>query len=194
MSSKRSKGQIRRRSTTRRHATVPLWEKLPAGIMTAAGRGWAAGAGRHAVRHAWPCKAPLLTWWSQRGGPTRPHSELGRETPQRPGYCRSIGGRAGRRQVWRGATSRPPDPSPTLSCTRRGHPPAAPHLAAGWSSPVARQAHNLKVVGSNPTPATTDIPRPGTPVPGRSLLRSPASQNCRMRARSPCSVTASVPF
>jgi hypothetical protein len=25
---------------------------------------------------------------------------------------------------------------------------------AGWSSPVARQAHNLKAVGSNPTPAT----------------------------------------
>ena len=28
-------------------------------------------------------------------------------------------------------------------------------FGAGWSSPVARQAHNLKVVGSNPTPATT---------------------------------------
>ena len=28
---------------------------------------------------------------------------------------------------------------------------------AGWSSPVARQAHNLKVVGSNPTPATTNF-------------------------------------
>ena len=28
------------------------------------------------------------------------------------------------------------------------------HVVAGWSSPVARQAHNLKVVGSNPTPAT----------------------------------------
>ena len=27
-------------------------------------------------------------------------------------------------------------------------------LSAGWSSLVARQAHNLKVVGSNPTPAT----------------------------------------
>jgi hypothetical protein len=27
-------------------------------------------------------------------------------------------------------------------------------FSAGWSSPVARQAHNLKVVGSNPTPAT----------------------------------------
>ena len=30
-------------------------------------------------------------------------------------------------------------------------------IGAGWSSPVARQAHNLKVVGSNPTPATNDI-------------------------------------
>jgi hypothetical protein len=27
-------------------------------------------------------------------------------------------------------------------------------LIAGWSSQVARQAHNLKVVGSNPTPVT----------------------------------------
>ena len=31
-------------------------------------------------------------------------------------------------------------------------------LDAGWSSPVARQAHNLKVVGSNPTPATKSTP------------------------------------
>ena len=27
-------------------------------------------------------------------------------------------------------------------------------FGAGWSSPVARQAHNLKVIGSNPIPAT----------------------------------------
>ena len=27
---------------------------------------------------------------------------------------------------------------------------------AGWSSPVARQAHNLKVTGSNPVPAPKD--------------------------------------
>ena len=27
-------------------------------------------------------------------------------------------------------------------------------LGAGWSSPVARQAHNLKVTGSNPVPAS----------------------------------------
>ena len=31
-------------------------------------------------------------------------------------------------------------------------------ISAGWSSPVARQAHNLKVVGSNPTPATKKSP------------------------------------
>jgi hypothetical protein len=29
---------------------------------------------------------------------------------------------------------------------------------AGWSSPVARQAHNLKVTGSNPVPATRKKP------------------------------------
>ena len=45
---------------------------------------------------------PASTWWSQRGGPTRLHSEPGRETPQRPGYCPPKGGRAGRRQVWPG--------------------------------------------------------------------------------------------
>src|SRR3974377_2431969 len=36
--------------------------------------------------------------------------------------------------------------------------PAYLRLGAGWSSPVARQAHNLKVVGSNPTPATNLSP------------------------------------
>ena len=30
------------------------------------------------------------------------------------------------------------------------------YLIAGWSSPVARQAHNLKVGGSNPPPATKE--------------------------------------
>ena len=33
-------------------------------------------------------------------------------------------------------------------------------LIAGWSSPVARQAHNLKVVGSNPAPATNKREKP----------------------------------
>jgi hypothetical protein len=40
-----------------------------------------------------------LAWWSWRGCPTRSHSELGRETPQRPWYCASRHGRVGRRQA-----------------------------------------------------------------------------------------------
>ena len=33
----------------------------------------------------------------------------------------------------------------------------SPILVAGWSSPVAREAHNLEVTGSNPVPATDRI-------------------------------------
>jgi hypothetical protein len=44
---------------------------------------------------------------------------------------------------------------------------AAIPTRAGWSSPVARQAHNLKVVGSNPTPATI---KAGTPERACRLL------------------------
>ena len=36
----------------------------------------------------------------------------------------------------------------------------AAKFAAGWSSPVARQAHNLKVIGSNPIPATKHMESP----------------------------------
>src|SRR3712207_1385225 len=39
------------------------------------------------------------------------------------------------------------------------HPPRPPGTPAGWSSPVARPAHNLKVAGSNPAPATKTSPR-----------------------------------
>ena len=42
-------------------------------------------------------------------------------------------------------------------------------IIAGWSSPVARQAHNLEVVGSNPTPATKFTPSTQC-VGGVSLL------------------------
>ena len=52
---------------------------------------------------------------------------------------------------------------------------------AGWSSPVARQAHNLKVVGSNPTPATSIS----------HLKRSPRRQpEGSVRALSPGSCAA----
>ena len=72
---------------------------------------------------------------------TRSHPELGRENPQRQWYCALRRGRVGRRQACQIADGAIVDPRP---------------LIAGWSSPVARQAHNLKVIGSNPIPATTD--------------------------------------
>ena len=59
------------------------------------------------------------------------HSELGRENPQRRWYFVLRHGRVGRCRALK------------LQST-----------SAGWSSLVARQAHNLKVAGSNPAPAT----------------------------------------
>ena len=71
---------------------------------------------------------------------TRSHLELGRQTHQRPWYCVSRHGRVGRRQA-----------CPAQDTTFPRH---TQRFGAGWSSPVARQAHNLKVAGSNPAPAT----------------------------------------
>ena len=102
------------------------------------------------------------TWWLWRGARTRSLPELGRENPQRPWYCVSRHGRVGRRQVFQSTrcetrrtlvrrwASNVPGPriksgDDPGTCTRTG---------AGWSSPVARQAHNLKAAGSNPVPAT----------------------------------------
>ena len=62
----------------------------------------------------------------------------------------------------------------------RGGTPQGPAGDAGWSSPVARQAHNLKAAGSNPAPATntyrqTDTHSPEANQPGASL-RSPVDR------------------
>ena len=89
-------------------------------------------------------------WWLLRDDRTRSHPELGRQTSQRPWYCVSRPGRVGRRQARQ--DRRCPSlltPSTCRRCNNTdGHD-------AGWSSPVARQAHNLKAAGSNPAPATT---------------------------------------
>ncbi len=45
-----------------------------------------------------------------------------------------------------------------------------PSLIAGWSSPVARQAHNLKAAGSNPAPATNFIHPPPAIAEGGVLF------------------------
>src|SRR3546814_2393602 len=53
---------------------------------------------------------------------------------------------------------------------------------AGWSSPVARQAHNLKVVGSNPTPATNKKP---ASLWDRGLFCSPSAWRPKRPADRP---------
>ena len=52
------------------------------------------------------------------------------------------------------ATSFPRQPTHQSSFVSGSRAPARNAFGAGWSSPVARQAHNLKVAGSNPAPAT----------------------------------------
>ena len=54
--------------------------------------------------------------------------------------------------------------------------PGGKNLGAGWSSPVARQAHNLKVTGSNPVPATNVKPA-GSRLAGFFTSNSPHTQN-----------------
>src|SRR6266550_8613633 len=51
------------------------------------------------------------------------------------------------------AGSSPVSRSPKAACRSK-------HIDAGWSSLVARRAHNPEVVGSNPTPAITEKKRP----------------------------------
>ena len=51
-------------------------------------------------------------------------------------------------------------------------------LIAGWSSPVARQAHNLKAAGSNPAPATNFSQQP----PGLPGFHPILSLSCRRSA------------
>ena len=54
---------------------------------------------------------------------------------------------------------------------------------AGWSSPVARQAHNLKAAGSNPAPATNKtLPKPPHAV---AFVYVAASAKSRIDASAP---------
>ena len=110
-----------------------------------------------------------MTWWLWRGPYTRSHPELGREMPQRPWYCASRHGRVGRRQVFQSTQQNiPPHTKHQQHNTHQITP-----TNAGWSSPVARQAHNLKVIGSNPIPATKSAePHEEIPSMGFSSLQN----------------------
>ena len=92
------------------------------------------------------------------GRTTRSHPELGREIPQRPWYCVLRRGRVGRRQAFNPRRTNTHNTThdtthgqtlSTIAMRRIQRPPRAGHagtaqyaIDAGWSSPVARQAHN----------------------------------------------------
>ena len=122
----------------------------------------------------------LPTWWLLRGGCTRSHSEHGRETPLRQWYFVLRHGRVGRCQVCQthvlqnilssqlkleGRSPRPIVVGAEITQRPGCISSVTAKVDAGWSSPVARQAHNLKVAGSNPAPATKS-------KPGRSTRRA----------------------
>ncbi len=62
---------------------------------------------------------------------------------------------------------------------------------AGWSSPVARQAHNLKVTGSNPVPATIDTGNLPTLPPAGPFAFCPSVLSPDATGRMPESVSNS---
>src|SRR3954453_18951600 len=95
------------------------------------------------------CLSPA--WWLLRSDKTRSHPELGRQTLQRRWYYVSRPGRVGRCQACQGQKIS----SSECSLLSGSRSESRFVFGAGWSSPVARQAHNLKVTGSNPVPATT---------------------------------------
>ena len=76
-----------------------------------------------------------------------------------------------------GRKRRPWGVDPAVSAFREG----AQRFIAGWSSPVARQAHNLKVIGSNPIPATKLTPlgfRGGSTTQGDAGKGQDAFRRC----------------
>src|SRR6476620_10532064 len=63
-----------------------------------------------------------------------------------------------------------------------GRVPATDVTGAGWSSPVARQAHNLKAAGSNPAPATKHSKHKTKARPVHPAGRHPFPQGTQTQA------------
>src|SRR5438270_977521 len=76
--------------------------------------------------------------------------------------------------------------SPSLAGPPSSQPNNAQPNNAGWSSPVARQAHNLKVEGSNPSPATIDAKSPAAERPPGFLFTSASKSRARGAGLHPC--------
>ena len=168
---------------------------------------------------------PLPAWWLLQGDQTRSHPELGRQTPSRQWYFVSRHGRVGRRQAckerfktkatrlsassscfangevangeWIMAKPRRSTRRPKAAHSPLANPHSPNHSDAGWSSPVARQAHNLKAAGSNPAPATKSKISPPhqnaggffASAPQHPSDRSPTRITPRWDTASPCAIS-----
>ena len=133
-----------------------------------------------------------MTRWLWRRCPTRSHSELGRESLQRRWYFVLRHGRVGRCLVFwlhcMGITALLKHFCLRLPCLifSRVFFFKDARFGAGWSSPVARQAHNLKVAGSNPAPATMKtLPKPLSD--GIAVFCCLATANSNIAAKPPTS-------
>ena len=145
--------------TNRSSGLIPLVSPCPSAAHTVRSGGGASTLAGPPLPNLIARSSPA--WWPRRSRQTRSHPELGRQTLQRPWYCASRPGRVGRRQARQDhamihhSLSHDHD-----KAVRR---PTAAGQDAGWSSPVARQAHNLKAAGSNPAPATIITSTPPKP-------------------------------
>ena len=80
----------------------------------------------------------------------------------------------------------PPGFEASAACKNPSQFRKTSHLTAGWSSPVARQAHNLKVTGSNPVPATKHTEQTPCRVSGRGLFCVPGhAETARSTRQTP---------
>ena len=191
----RAAGGVPGRAARRRGSASRAW--APARVAAAAAPGVNTGGGPLPRRPAGPAAEP----GAQRRPSPGMNDALDRLRRPRPrGTSRGIGARRGGARR-RGRSSSGPPPGPRRPPPRRptagrltgllsvigptppprrasgtgAGVPLRTERSAGWSSSVARWAHNPEVTGSNPVPATTPVPEivpeAGIPSPGSRARR-----------------------
>ena len=103
-----------------------------------------------------------LKRWKSRSSPGikagaycgKTHSQVKGPSPTGAGPFGVFGLSPVPRHPQRGKSTALPPANAVQAINRSRLTQTADYGDAGWSSPVARQAHNLKVAGSNPAPAT----------------------------------------
>ena len=150
---------------------------------------------------AWESRSPPGLPSGRHAARTNTVSARSRPAPQRRALSLPAAGPNGSKRKHRGRPKGPRAETPRQAQrAASGNTAAGPkgrerkqiYPGAGWSSPVARQAHNLKVGGSNPPPATNFTCDNPSGESREGFLLS--EQRLRMPARSPRSSTFISPF